>query len=64
MINQCRYLINLRSGDFFKKKKKNEKTNRLIAGYYLINKMINVCPKKETPDSTVLERLKCGFLRL
>ena len=31
---------------------------------YLINKMINVCPKKETPDSTVLERFKCGFLRL
>lgn len=25
---------------------------------YLINKMINVCPKKEIPDSTVLQRLK------
>lgn len=25
---------------------------------YLINKVMNVCPKKETPDSTVLERFK------
>lgn len=25
---------------------------------YLISKMINICLKKETPDSTVLEKLQ------